>query len=163
MKELLIMRHSKTESQGFHGKDFSRNLTEKGIAQSESQGQFLASQPFVPQKIIVSPSNRTQQTLAYLLPKTEWSNTEVQSIDKLYHASLSILLKTISETNEEIQRLMIIGHNFGVLDLVQYFSNEYLNKYKTGSISLFQFQVESWSLLEANVATKMYLKAPVNE
>jgi len=163
MKKILIMRHAKTETQEIFGSDFVRNLTSNGIIQAQIQAKFISILPFRPDLILLSPSNRTQQTLAEMIPIVDWPDTHVAAKDKLYHASVSQLLKIISEVDNSLDNLMIIGHNFGLLELVQHFSKDYIAKYKTGSLALFHFNDTSWQTLSAESAELIYLKAPMDE
>ncbi|MEM0515374.1 phosphohistidine phosphatase SixA [Pseudoalteromonas sp. YIC-827] len=59
MKTVLIMRHG--DAQAMQGQDNLRELTDKGVAQADHVGQWLA-QRFNPQGLIVSPYVRAQQT-----------------------------------------------------------------------------------------------------
>lgn len=163
MKKLLIMRHAKTEAQDIFGSDFVRNLTSNGAVQAQIQARFISILPFVPELILVSPSNRTQQTLAEMTPILDWPNTEIKTKDKLYHASRTQLLKILSEVDDSIDRVMLIGHNFGLLELVQHFSTSFIPKYKTGSLALFHFNDQSWNTISSETAELIYLKAPMDE
>jgi len=163
MKKLLIMRHAKTEAQAVYGSDFARNLTSKGLRQTQIQSQFISPKPFTPELILVSPSNRTQQTLNEFLRGVDWPKTQVETKKKLYHASKTELLKIISEVDEKVDNLMLIGHNFGVLELVQFFLNEFIPKYKTASLALFHFSDSEWNSLTSEQAKLIYLKAPLDE
>lgn len=157
------MRHSKTEAQEIFGSDFVRNLTANGHNQTEIQAKFMALLPFHPDLVLVSPANRTQQTLQGLLPHLSWDKTHFETKDKLYHASLSQLLDIISNTKDEIEELMIIGHNFGLLELVQQFTGQYIPKFKTGSLALYHFNVDSWSQLQIENAELKFIKAPLDD
>jgi phosphohistidine phosphatase len=163
MKKLLIMRHAKTEIQEIFRSDFVRDLTHNGIVQAQSQGKFLSVLPFEPQLILVSPSTRTQQTLEESLPMTQWDNPEIKTQDDLYHASLATLIDTVSEVSDEVDELMIIGHNFGVLELVQHLSGEYIEKFRTGAMALFHADIESWKGFVPEVSERIYLKEPLDE
>jgi len=157
------MRHAKTESAEIFRSDFVRNLTPNGNSQATKQGKFLSLLPFEPQQILVSPSNRTIQTLEGLLPETQWENASVHVQDNLYHCNVSNLLKIINTTDNEINNLMLIGHNFGMLDLVQHFSKEYIEKFSTGSMAMFEFDVHNWAEIEPENANQIYIKSPLDD
>lgn len=163
MKKLLLMRHAKTESAEIFRSDFVRNLTPNGVSQAVNQGKFLSLLPFEPQIILVSPANRTIQTLEAILPETQWEEAEVQVKDNLYHCNVSNLLKIINTMDDEIGNLMLIGHNFGMLELVQHFSTDYVEKFSTGSIAMFEFGVSRWAEIEPENANQIYLKSPLDD
>lgn len=58
--ELLLIRHAQAESFRFDDKE--RVLTEKGILQARSAGQFLHAQKLVPDVVVSSPLARATQT-----------------------------------------------------------------------------------------------------
>lgn len=163
MKKLLIMRHAKTEVQEIFRSDFVRNLTHNGREQAQIQGKFLSVLPFDPALILVSPATRTQQTLEELLPITEWKNYEIITKDKLYHASLSTLLEIIGNVEDEVEQLMLVGHNFGVLELVQHLSQEFVEKFKIGSLALMHLNINHWSEMNPANSERIYLKEPLDE
>ncbi len=163
MKRLLIMRHAKTESPEIFRSDFVRNLTINGQDHAYAQGKFLSILPFQPQLILVSPSNRTIQTLDNLLPASLWEDVEVKVQDNLYHANINTLLKTINEMDDSIDDLMIVGHNFGVLELVQHYSSGFINQFKPGTLTLFHFETNHWKETEPEIASNIYLKSPSDE
>ncbi len=163
MKKILIMRHAKTEVQEIFRSDFVRNLTISGMDEAHRQGQFLSLLPFKPNLILVSPSNRTMQTLENLLPSSLWENFEIKIQDNLYHAGLAKILEIIAQVDNGVDELMLIGHNFGVMDLVAHLSNQILEKFKPSSLSLFELNIESWQNLSSENASLKYLKGPNDE
>jgi phosphohistidine phosphatase len=57
---LYLLRHA--EAEPYQVDDFSRSLTEKGIAQAKRVGEFLASHKILPDLILSSPVTRARET-----------------------------------------------------------------------------------------------------
>lgn len=68
-----------------------------------------------PDLVLVSPSRRTQETLAALEP---WDDTPlVEQVETLYLASAQQLLAVLRGVNETVRSVMLIGHNPGMQEL----------------------------------------------
>ena len=68
-----------------------------------------------PDVVLVSPSRRTQETLAALEP---WDDTPlVEQVETLYLASAAQLLAVLRDVNETVRSVMLIGHNPGMHEL----------------------------------------------
>ena len=146
--KLYLIRHGKAESSSESGRDFDRALAEKGIKQSEELGKYLSQTPFASDLILwCSDALRTKETLASMrtsvkLPKAIYSK-------ELYLCSQDNLIQKIWAQDHNID-LMIIGHNFGISELAEYFSDEY-NELRTGEYMCIEFDLGSWE--EASRAT----------
>lgn len=153
MKELIIMRHAKTEEAAQGQSDFDRTLLEKGVLQSAMQANKLKKMAFSPDKILISPAARTKQTCMEIFSVTGWNKNIIKENKSLYMASTELLLNTIAEEKDTTQKLMLLGHNFGVAQLVEYLSNKMLKHFKTGTFAYFKFDIASWSQLSSDNAS----------
>lgn len=117
MKTLLILRHAKANPDSSSGQDFDRPLTERGRRDAASVGRRLRARDPGPDAIVASPAVRVVETLAGLL---EGSGSEVEPrLDpRLYNASRDALLEVIREVDERVERLLIVGHNPGLQELL---------------------------------------------
>ena len=66
--------------------------------------------------MLCSPSRRTRQTLKRLAPGLG-KNADVRIEPELYAASAADLLEVLHEVPEEVESVMLIGHNPGIQDL----------------------------------------------
>ena len=64
---LYLLRHAEAEPCGTA--DFSRRLTEKGIAQAERVGEFLLARNLKPDLILTSPFKRAKETARIIFEK----------------------------------------------------------------------------------------------
>lgn len=65
---LLLMRHAKAEAPEM-GDDWGRGLTDKGLKQAKIMAKGLESLKLVPDYIVCSSANRTEQTLQKMLKR----------------------------------------------------------------------------------------------
>jgi phosphohistidine phosphatase len=93
--------------------------------------------------IISSSSKRTILTYEYFKNKINFNNELFT--DELYHASSKTVISIIKDTNSDINSLMLLGHNPGLTETVNYLTNHHLYNLPTTGIIIVKFNVSSWS------------------
>ena len=137
--KLHLIRHGETNLQSESGKDFDRKLHHDGEQQAVHLGEYLKDKIKVEQ-VFCSDASRTTRTLELVsenvnLPPVVY-NTE------LYLGPLANYLKLIWKL-EGKEEVLIVGHNFGISDLVTYFTEE-LVEMQTAEYICINFEVDSW-------------------
>jgi len=140
MLTLQLIRHAKTEQLSRTGKDFDRQLMEKGIAQANLLGNYIQSHHLEMGKILCSSATRTRQTHSIICQQTS-EPCSIEYRDELYLASREGLLAGLA--GEKSRTLTLIGHNEGISELVSYCADEYLSM-KTAEFITLSFPFESW-------------------
>lgn len=97
------MRHAKTESHHMGG-DHARELLPRGVQASQEVGRVLAGLGL--QYALVSTAARTRQTFAAL-----GLDIPAEFQDALYHDGTETMLQRISETDDEVSGLLVVGHS----------------------------------------------------
>ncbi len=69
-----------------------------------------------PELVLCSPSRRTRQTLT-LIASGLAEGTDVQIKRELYAATAADILEMLREIPDEVESVMLIGHNPGIQDL----------------------------------------------
>lgn len=142
---LLIVRHSKAEDTSLTGRDFDRNLTEKGINRAHALGKELLTRKLIPEFVFSSPLNRAIQT-AHILAEHVFNKSEIAVISELepdtnLFRSLKEFLDTEKYTGKSV---MIVGHQPELGYLVEELA---LHAEKVDSISpgtLVAINLSSW-------------------
>ena len=115
MPTLYIMRHGKAENTA---PDINRQLSNIGKENVASLAQILKGRSVIFGRVIYSPAARAKET-AMLMCEGLNVAIEKQFEDKrIYNASLSELKIVISEIDEKLESVLIVGHNPGLADLV---------------------------------------------
>jgi phosphohistidine phosphatase len=142
MKQLLLMRHAKSDW-NFQLPDKDRPLSERGVNDAPQMGKFIYLNQLVPDKIICSTSRRTRETLK--LMSFPGILTEFSEI--IYDNQPDRIHDLIASENSNINRLMIIGHNPSMEEMVHRFILNSFNypKYSTSGLSLIEFSFNQWS------------------
>lgn len=106
MKLLHLLRHAQAESTGPRG-DISRHLTPGGRADAIEVGHQLAEAGI--QLALVSAAVRTRETFDAL-----GLDARAEFMEALYDASPETILQRISEVDEAVERLLVVGHSPGI-------------------------------------------------
>lgn len=106
---LFLMRHAKTEGYNELG-DKARGLTSRGRDQARDAGLELAGRGI--DLALCSTSTRTRQTLAALgLKQPNGEPVPVQYMEALYLGGSEVLRQRVSEIEEDVTNLLVIGHS----------------------------------------------------
>lgn len=116
MKRLYLLRHAKSSWDDPALADHDRSLAPRGRRAAKVMAKHLRREGIAPELVLCSPSRRTCQTLTRIAPALG-KNAEVQIESELYAASADDLLKVLHEVPDEVQSVMLIGHNPGIQDL----------------------------------------------
>ena len=106
MKSLTLFRHAKTERDSSTGRDFDRQLSERGERDSPRMGEEIRRLGLEYDLVLSSPAMRAAQTaeLAGLAPTFD---------KRIYEASAGDLLAIVQQADDSASRLIMIGHNPG--------------------------------------------------
>ncbi|MCF6346434.1 MAG: histidine phosphatase family protein [Thiomicrorhabdus sp.] len=134
LRELMLLRHSKSEWKNSTLADIERPLSDRGKKNATKMGRWLKEHDLTPDLILVSPAKRTQQTLRRVC--NDCSANHI-TVDSLYLADLNTLLQTLSDA-PPAERIMIIGHNPGLEMLFEFLNHENTPRPEnTESVTLF--------------------------
>lgn len=114
-KILYLLRHSDAENSFIKHSDFTRKLSRFGREKVRAFSSNFASEINV-DLIFCSNAIRAKETLQLLeLPKIK-SNFS----DTLYLAQKEVLISEIQNVSKKINKILIVGHNNGLSDLLHY-------------------------------------------
>lgn len=145
-KTLLLMRHAKAERDETRWEDFDRPLSERGLADSLRMGQWLRQQQLVPDWICASSSVRTRMTAERVAEASGFEGTIVTK-QELYHAPPRRYLTEMRQVSVAIARLLVIGHNPGLEELIYEVSSHAVTL-PTAAIVHLQIPVVDWDEIE---------------
>jgi phosphohistidine phosphatase len=146
MLSLMLLRHAKSSWDDPALRDFDRPLAARGRVAAERMGAYMARQDIAPELILSSSAVRTRQTLALVLPRTEFA-------DGLYLAAPAALLSRLRKVGAAADAVMIVGHNPGMHSLAVTLSGNgdanslkaLAAKFPTAALAVITFDVRNWS------------------
>jgi len=120
--ELIILRHAKSDWDSGASSDFERPLSKRGKRDAPRVGQWLKEQDLVPDYVISSPAKRAKKTALAMCEALAIPRKQLHFDERIYLADRETLLQVISAIPSKVRRLMLVGHNPGLDELLLYLS-----------------------------------------
>lgn len=117
MKTLYLLRHAKSSWDNANLTDFERPLNERGMKAAPFMGRYMKENNIVPDVIISSPAVRANETAELAIEAAEME-TELRFNERIYDATWLDLLRVIANIEDEIETVLLIGHNPGFEETV---------------------------------------------
>lgn len=151
MKTLTLLRHAKSSWADPGTRDFDRPLNQRGRNAAQAIGREMHTLGLAFDAIVTSPAARAVETLAEA--RKGYGGTLAAREDaRVYLAPPSMLLKIVAETDDTVDRLLLVGHNpgFGLLAAALTDGDdsplraELAEKYPTGALAEIALTVDHW-------------------
>ena len=117
-KQIMVLRHAKAEAASPAG-DFARSLTDSGRQQATDVGAALLEQKLIPQTIYTSTAKRALETAERVCEQLAIDKHDIAIRDELYLTDTETFLSLLHNINKRINRVLIVGHNPALEDLVE--------------------------------------------
>jgi len=117
-KELLLLRHAKSAwPEGVA--DYNRPLKKRGKKAALLMGEWLLSQDLCPDWIVSSHADRARETAEKLCKGLQIKKHGILYFDdRIYEASIESLKSVLADCPSFKQRVLIVGHNPGLDNLL---------------------------------------------
>lgn len=117
MRRLLLLRHAKSSWDQNELDDMARPLAPRGRRAAPLIGRYMSARGLTPDLVLCSTAVRARQTLE--LVTAEWErmardNPKVAMRASLYLASAIELLATVRRLDDDVESVMVVGHNPGI-------------------------------------------------
>lgn len=153
MKTLLLLRHGKSSWKEKDLPDKKRPLKKRGINESIYIGKALLENVLVPQVILSSPAVRAHDTAEQVAKACGFKQKIVCPHD-FYMAEPSGYIQELKALPDDIERVLVVGHNPGLEALLQYFDGK-IETLPTGALAYLSMQLDSWSNLSLDSAGEL--------
>jgi phosphohistidine phosphatase len=114
VKRLYLLRHAKSSWDDPRLDDHDRPLAPRGRRASAVIAEHLRQERIAPALVLCSSARRTRETLERLMPL---DRAEVRIEGELYGASPKDLLQRLREVPDEVDSVMLIGHQPAIQEL----------------------------------------------
>ena len=148
MKTLTIVRHAKSSWNDRSLRDRDRPLNKRGERDAPTMGQRIADAGIRPSLILSSPAVRAWTTAKVIAQQLSYPGEFLQQESALYHASVNDLLDVIVAQDDGFNSLMIVGHNPGLTDFVDFLSPGLTYNLPTAGVVSFNIDQDDWKLHE---------------
>lgn len=152
MRRLILLRHAKSDWPDGTS-DVDRPLAPRGNEAAPKMAAYLAAEGLIPDRVLVSPARRTQETWDLVRPAL--GTVPDETVPQIYEAPVSRLLDVVHAIPDEVATALMIGHNPGFQDLARLLSKPgearraLTKKYPTAAITVIDLPVDAWGKVEA--------------
>jgi len=153
MKTLLLMRHAKSSWKNSGLSDHDRPLNKRGERACRLMGTLLHEQNLIPDKIICSTAVRAKKTVEGLLETLSFEN-EIDYTRDLYHADVDSMVEQLQTIPEDIEIVMLVGHNPGMDEFLDVICDEQ-DHMPTAAIAEIEFDIPSWHKLRTSTSANL--------
>ena len=158
MKSLLLLRHARPAPNSPTGRDFDRTLTDAGRDEARRVGQLLRQKEIEPDAVLCSPAARARET-ADLVCEAAGLSTRTRFDARIYEASLEELLHILSEAEDGVETLLLVGHNPGLAELLTLITGESAGM-SPATLARIELDIDAWSKLRAAEQGRLVLVVP---
>jgi phosphohistidine phosphatase len=153
MKTLLLMRHAKSDQTNGETDESHRPLTPKGERRATEMGMWIQKQQLTPEIILSSSSLRACRT-AELVAEASGYTGELRSVEELNMAEANEILEVLRSLPDEIERVMIVGHNPGLESLIPFFTHE-VEALPHAGVAVLNLKLQNWQDLRHKTRAKL--------
>lgn len=159
MKQLIIVRHAKSDWGNPNLRDFDRPLNKRGKTNAPEMAHRLVKKQIKPQLIVSSPALRAITTAKFFADTWQMPLAEILEEPKIYEANVDTLLKVINNFDNTYGQIAMFGHNPGLTDLVNYLDG-HIYEMPTCSIAILEFPFEDWAMISEGTAKVVLFDYP---
>jgi phosphohistidine phosphatase len=141
-RRLLLLRHAKSSWDDPTLDDHERPLAPRGLKATKRLSRWIEAYGVAPDLVLCSTATRAQETLARVAASLGSPPVHVE--DRLYHASVEGLLARIGLVGNEIETLLVVGHNPGLEELCSVLTGSPATM-PTGALATLVGEVERWA------------------
>jgi phosphohistidine phosphatase len=154
MRRLILFRHAKAEASEPGMEDRARVLVERGRKDAARIGTYMASHGLTPDRVVISPAARTQETWKYASAAFKPA-PGAKTADALYDATPHAIFGVIKDAPVPAHTLLVVGHNPGLHEVALMLiatgdidARERLReKLPTAGLAIIEFAFDDWGKL----------------
>ncbi|MCE3258999.1 MAG: phosphohistidine phosphatase SixA [Bacteroidetes bacterium] len=163
VKELILVRHAKSDWGTEFLRDIDRPLNERGYSDAYFMSKWFQKNHAVPQRIISSTATRALNT-ALIFARTLDFNMDTFFLEKnVYESSVKNLISIISRQPAEVESLMLFGHNPTLTEACnQLIKDFFIDNVPTCGVVGMKFSISDWAEVADKTADLSFHQFPKN-
>lgn len=167
-RELLILRHAKSDWGADASSDFERPLAKRGKKDAPRVGEWLYREGLVPDLVISSPAQRAKQTAEKVCKTMDYKKKKIKWEKAIYEAGVTDLLRVLTSCPADAGTILLVGHNPGLEDLVLYLVGDEAEEPADGKLlptaTVARLEMpDKWDTLESGCAQLIAITRPRNQ
>lgn len=160
MKKLILVRHAKAAWKNPDLTDYERQLNERGVRDAIYMSELFAKKDIKPDLIQTSGAVRSLTTAYYFADALKYEKEKINVDEGLYFKGSKYILNLLKQIPENIDSLLLFGHNPDMTSLASYFTGEYFENVPTCGIVGVEFDFENWEQIENTNGKLLFFDYP---
>jgi phosphohistidine phosphatase len=160
MKTLYIVRHAKSSWDSPGHEDHERPLLEKGKKRTKLVIDYLLENNVKVDLIISSHAVRARSTAIIIANALHYPENEIQISTRIYHGDMDSLFNLFYDLSDNIQSLMLVGHNPTFTSYANYFLKDKIDWLPTSGIVCIEFDTDKWEQLPLSGKKTKFVISP---
>jgi phosphohistidine phosphatase len=162
-RTLVLIRHAKSAMASGNQQDYDRPLNDRGERDAPEMGKRLAKQLPKPDLIIASTAKRTTQTATKIAVELNYSKSNIQWEEKLYHAMPETIEEVIYGISDEHTLVFLVAHNPGITMMANSLANTFsIDNMPTCGVVACTFDAAHWQDFSKAVKKIVFFDYPKN-
>ncbi len=144
MKQIILIRHAKSSWKDYTIDDFDRPLNKRGKRDAPFMAEKLRDRGLVIDLIISSPANRAITTAKTFAEILGYSADNIRQDKSIYEAATQTIISIINELEDEVNTVILFGHNPAFTYAANYLSGIRIDNVPTCGIVCMESSAENW-------------------
>lgn len=144
MLTIYIVRHAKSSWAEIGVEDHDRKLNERGIGDLVRMGEEVKTRDWIPEVIYSSTAARAKATAEGIAEKISIPKNAIIFERSLYLCTAKDIQKFLSGIDKGITSVMLVGHNPGLTDFYNEYTDIKIDNVPTCAIGAFQSEENDW-------------------
>jgi phosphohistidine phosphatase len=144
MKQLILIRHAKSDWGDSSLDDFERPLNGRGKKDAPAMAQRLLDKKIKIDAFISSPAIRAKKTAGIFASAYKRDKDEIIFHSELYGAAEDVFYDVINTTENKFQNIAIFSHNPGITDFANLLADVRIDNIPTCGIFAVKADCDTW-------------------
>lgn len=145
MKNLILVRHAKSDWSAPSLGDFDRPLNDRGKRDAPEMANRLLDKKIKIDAFVSSPAKRAKKTASVFAKEYKKDKDKIIFVDKLYEASPDTFYKVVSELDDDFDTVAIFSHNPGITDFANSLTDARIDNIPTCGIFAVKLKSKHWA------------------
>lgn len=144
MKQLILVRHAKSDWNDPSLSDFDRPLNERGKTDAPVMAHRLLDNKVKIDAFISSPAKRASKTANIFAKAYDFDRGDIIFHDELYGATENVFWDVIANTDKEFDRIAVFSHNPGITDFANLLTTTRIDNIPTCGVFAVKADCAKW-------------------
>ena len=145
MKQVILVRHAKSDWDDPSLSDFERPLNDRGKRDAPVMAHRLFDKKIPIDIFISSPAKRAKKTATIFAAAYKVDKDEIVFRDELYGAAEEVFFDVIKNADKKADHIAIFSHNPGITDFANQLTDARIDNIPTCGVFAVKADCEKWS------------------